>query len=71
MGDVLLKEMARQCKLNKAQFVELVDCPMTRDAYEKVLAQSGELPERQGDTSVPDESPPQTRKIIRPKDPKS
>jgi hypothetical protein len=32
------KGMARQCKLTKQQFLELVDCPMNRDSYELILA---------------------------------
>ncbi len=41
--DILLSRMAGQCKLTKQQFLELVDCPMTREAYEKSLAERGEL----------------------------
>ena len=36
--DELLSLMARQCKLTKQQFLELVDCPMNRDSYELILA---------------------------------
>ncbi len=41
--DNLLSEMAKQCKLTKAQFLELVDCPMNRQRYEQVLTERGEL----------------------------
>ncbi len=44
IGDGLLSEMARQCKLTKGQFVALVDCPLNRAEYEQVLVRSGELP---------------------------
>jgi len=70
IGDGLLAEMARQCKLNKAQFVALVDCPMTQAGYERVLEQIGELPTRPAHSFAPDEPPSHTRKITRPKDPK-
>ena len=33
----LLNRMASQCKLSQADFCQLVDCPLTRDAYEKIL----------------------------------
>ena len=38
ISDELLSQMARQCKLTKQQFLELVDCPMNRDRYELILA---------------------------------
>lgn len=41
--DNLLSQMAWQCKLTKPQFLELVDCPMSREAYEEALAVRGEL----------------------------
>ena len=41
--DPLLSEMAKQCKLTKAQFLDLVDCPMSRDGYETALRERGEL----------------------------
>jgi predicted RNA binding protein YcfA (HicA-like mRNA interferase family) len=41
--DNLLSEMAKQCKLTKSQFLDLVDCPMKRDGYEAALAARGEL----------------------------
>ena len=43
IGDGLLTEMARQCKLNKTEFTKLVDCPMSRAEYEDVLRRQGEL----------------------------
>ncbi len=41
LSDPLLSQMARQCKLNRAQFLELVDCPLDRDAYEAILRSQG------------------------------
>ncbi|MCP4702525.1 MAG: hypothetical protein GY862_37555 [Gammaproteobacteria bacterium] len=35
--DNLLVLMAKQCRLNKADFLNLVDCPLTIDEYEKKL----------------------------------
>lgn len=36
--DNLLGLMAKQCRLNKADFLNLVDCPLSRDEYEQKLA---------------------------------
>jgi predicted RNA binding protein YcfA (HicA-like mRNA interferase family) len=41
--DNLLSEMAKQCKLTKPQFLDLVDCPLSRQDYEAALAARGEL----------------------------
>jgi len=41
--DSLLSEMAKQCKVTKSQFLNLVDCPMTRQQYEAALQERGEL----------------------------
>lgn len=35
--DNLLSQMAKQCHLTKAQFLNLVDCPLSRDGYEEIL----------------------------------
>jgi hypothetical protein len=35
--------MARQVSLTKKQFVDLVDCPLTREAYEDILKKAGNL----------------------------
>lgn len=43
IGDTLLGNMARQCKLPKHDFLNLVDCPMSRNAYEDRLREEGEL----------------------------
>lgn len=39
-GD-LIRFMARQCALSVEQFVGLVDCPLSRDDYEKILRDRG------------------------------
>lgn len=36
----LVAEMAKQCRLNPAQFRELIDCTMSQNAYIDVLASS-------------------------------
>lgn len=37
LGDSLLKEMARQLRISKVQFLDLVDCPMNREQYQQLL----------------------------------
>jgi hypothetical protein len=39
--DFLLGHMAKQCKVARADFLDLVDCPMDRAAYEAKLAAQG------------------------------
>jgi hypothetical protein len=41
LSDSLIGFMAKQCKLSKANFLQLVDCPMSRDAYEADLISRG------------------------------
>lgn len=43
LGEGLLKEMARQLRISKTQFIDLVDCPMQREEYEILLERSGHL----------------------------
>lgn len=38
LGDGLVKEMARQLKVSKTEFLGLVDCPVSREQYEGLLA---------------------------------
>lgn len=38
LDDNLLAAMARQCRLTKVQFADLVHCPLSREDYERVLA---------------------------------
>ena len=44
LGDELLGQMAKQAKLDRRTFLELVDCPLSREAYEALLIKKGELP---------------------------
>jgi predicted RNA binding protein YcfA (HicA-like mRNA interferase family) len=37
LGDGLLKEMARQVRVSKVQFLDLIDCPMSREQYQQLL----------------------------------
>ena len=37
--DNLLALMARQCRLSKADFLNLMDCPLSREEYERKLSQ--------------------------------
>ena len=41
IDDNLLAQMARQCKLSNKDFGLLVDCPLSRDAYETKLLAAG------------------------------
>ncbi len=44
IADNLLGQMARQCLLTKPEFLRLVDCPMSRDDFERKLADQDEVP---------------------------
>jgi hypothetical protein len=33
IGDRLLGQMAKQVRLSKKEFIELVDCPMSKEGY--------------------------------------
>ncbi|MDO9319567.1 MAG: hypothetical protein Q7V56_15400 [Gammaproteobacteria bacterium] len=37
IDDHLLGRMAKQCKLSRADFDRLIDCPLDRESYEKKL----------------------------------
>jgi hypothetical protein len=41
IDDSLLGRMAKQCKLKRADFDRLIDCPLNRDAYEAMLIAQG------------------------------
>ena len=43
LSDGLLGQMANQCRLTKPDFLKLVDCPLTRDEYERRLSEQGHL----------------------------
>ena len=42
-GTNLLGLMARQCKLSRAKFEELVDCPLSSEEYLKILKDGGHV----------------------------
>ncbi len=41
--DNLLALMAKQCRLPKGAFLNLVDCPLARAEYERILQGAGEI----------------------------
>jgi hypothetical protein len=53
IADNLIGQMARQCLLTKPEFLKLVDCPMTRDDYERELTDQGEIQASES-TDIPD-----------------
>lgn len=44
ISDHLLSEMAKQCGLEKRQFLQLVDCPLDQEEYEAILRSKSLLP---------------------------
>lgn len=36
----LLSTMARECSLSTGQFLNLLDCPLSREEYEKIIVKS-------------------------------
>jgi hypothetical protein len=40
--------MAKQTRLVKKEFLELVDCPMTESRYLELLRERGHLPQEEG-----------------------
>jgi predicted RNA binding protein YcfA (HicA-like mRNA interferase family) len=42
--DNMLGQMAKQCRLSKQQFIELIECPLDRDRFEEILDQQNLLP---------------------------
>jgi hypothetical protein len=43
LSDDLLGAMASQCKVTKKEFLQLVDCTISREDYEKMLAERNAL----------------------------
>lgn len=41
LGSARIGQMAKQCGLNPGEFMDLIECPMDRDAYERLLRQRG------------------------------
>jgi len=40
IGSALIGLMARQCKVTKSNFTNLVNCPLSREEYESLLVQA-------------------------------
>lgn len=43
IGSPLLGKMARQCRLSKGDFLDLVDCPLSAEDYRNRLVAGGHL----------------------------
>lgn len=43
LDDYLIKQMSSQCKLTKQQFADLVNCPLSKEAFIEILRDKGEL----------------------------
>lgn len=43
LSSARIKQMAQQCGLNAAEFMELIECPMDRDAYESLMKKRGRV----------------------------
>ena len=43
VGADLIARMAKQCRLSKDEFLQLVDCPMTGSEYVEMLKSRGHL----------------------------
>jgi len=43
INDGILAQMAKQCRLNKQDFMRLIDCPLSREQYEARLKEKGEI----------------------------
>ncbi len=44
LNDFLIGRMAKQCKLTKSQFLNLIDCSLDQVEYEKILRESCIIP---------------------------
>lgn len=43
IGEALLRQMARQCRLTVSEFLDFTDCPMDRNTYESILKEKNLL----------------------------
>ena len=43
LGDFIIKQMSMQCKLNKKELMDLVNCPLSQVGYFKILEDKGLL----------------------------
>lgn len=41
INDTLIKIMSQQVKLTREQFMDLINCPLSKEAYEEILIESG------------------------------
>lgn len=41
LGNFLIKQMSFQCKLSKDEFLDLANCPMSKEKYFDILRQNG------------------------------
>ena len=41
LGDFLIKRMSLQCKLDKTDFMDLANCPLSQKQYFEILAEKG------------------------------
>lgn len=51
LSDFILHKMADQCRLSYPQFKRLIECPMSREEYEALLVQNGDVRESDLDIS--------------------
>lgn len=43
ISDILIKTMAKQVKLTRLQFEDLIDCPLSKEEYINILIEEGEV----------------------------
>lgn len=43
LGDFLIKQMSSQCKLTKSDFMNLANCPLSKEKYFKILEGNGTM----------------------------
>ncbi|GAB2636713.1 hypothetical protein GCM10027035_33010 [Emticicia sediminis] len=41
LGDFLIKQMSLQCKLDKTDFMDLANCPLSKKQYFEILEEKG------------------------------
>ena len=42
-GEALIGEMKKQLRLTKKEFMDLIDCPMTKEKYLRILISKGHI----------------------------
>ena len=45
IGDSLILKMAKQVRLKKPEFMRLIECTLSQEAYKNLLIQNGEIEE--------------------------